>query len=197
MSKATGFRLGAIHWAAVLCCLGMNPGQTSAADFQARWSELPSLLTGYQVQIPLQGGAVVEGELVSLRPDALVLDVSRVSGTTEYRKGFTTIPRASVTTIRASKSSSGWGRRMGAVVGQIVGLVGGAEIAAHVGRSEAAGVPLFLTVNVGATAAGYYLGRSRDKHTLEIAVEPALEGKTEAPETILPEPQLARRPPEQ
>jgi hypothetical protein len=156
--------------------------QSRAAGFQARWNELAPLLEGRELSIPLPGGAVVTGELLNVRADSLNLDIRKVSGRTDYRKGPASIPRASVVTIRATQSNGAWGRRMGVLIGQIAGLIAGGELVAHVATSERSGVPTFAAVDVGATVAGYFLGKSRDKRELEIAVVPASEAELQGAE---------------
>ena len=186
--------------AALFCCLALFAGHSRAADFQARWSELPALLSGYQVSILLPGGGVVAGQLAGVRPDALVLDVTHVSGGAQYRKGLATVPRSSVTLIRATNARGAWGRRMGVLVGQIAGLILAGEFVGHVATSEHAGVPAFFAIDVGSTVVGYYLGKRHDQHGFELTVEPpsaADAQPTQQPATVPQPPPLGRRPPEQ
>jgi hypothetical protein len=184
MKKTAGCRT--VRAAAVLCFLGALASQAVAAQFQARWEELGSILSGYDLSIPLPGGATVGGELLSVRPDCLVVDISRVSRGADYRKGPASIPRTSVTTIRASKSRGSWGKHMGVIVGQVAGILAGGEFVTHVAKSEAAGVPSFFAIDVGATVAGYYLGKSRDRHALEISIEPNPEAAVSRPAAAEP-----------
>jgi hypothetical protein len=182
MNSFTVLNFGAFRLTAALCCLGVLATGSRAAGFQARWNELAPLLEGRELSIPLQGGAVVTGELLNVRTDSLNLDIRKVSGRTEYRKGPASIPRGSVTTIRATKTQGAWGRRMGVLIGQIAGLIAGGELVAHLATTERSGVPTFVAVDVGATVAGYYLGKSRDKRELEIAVVPASEAERQGAE---------------
>src|ERR1039458_5000625 len=105
MSSFTLLGLKPFRLTAAFCCLGVLSMQSRAAEFQARWSELAPLLEGRELSIPLPGGAVVTGELLNVRADSLNLDIRKVSGRTEYRKGPASIPRASVVAIRASQSN--------------------------------------------------------------------------------------------
>jgi hypothetical protein len=172
MTATIKFAVRSLTLVAVICCLGAF-SNARAAEFQARWNELAQLLAGYEnVSVALPGGGAVTGDLLSVRDDSLNLDVRKVSGSRAFGKGPASIPRAQVTSIRATKNRGSWGRRIGVTVGLIAGLIGGAEFVAHVATSERSGVPSFFAVTVGSTVAGYYLGRSHDKHTLEIAVTP-------------------------
>ena len=65
-----------------------------------------------------------------------------------------------------------WGRRIGVIVGQVGGIVGGAEFGVHLGRSEGGGVSSFFAIDVAATVAGYYVGKTKDRHTVEIEIAP-------------------------
>ena len=139
----------AIRLAVALFCLYAIPAPGSSAAFQARWNEIATIVAGREVTIGLPGGAVVTGEVVGVRADSLALDVHRASGGATRYKGLISVPRASVTTIRATKMQSAWGRRLGVLIGQVGGAIGGGEFAAHVGGSEAAGVPSFFAIYVG------------------------------------------------
>jgi hypothetical protein len=167
--------------AAVFCFLGAIPMQ-GQSEFQARWNELAPLLVGQEVFIPLPGGGSIRGEALSVRTDSLAVDIRKVSGSQEYRKGPSSIPRAVVSTIRVTKTRGAWGRTIGVVVGQLAGIIGGGEFAAHVARSEGAGVSSFFAIDVGATVAGYFLGRARDKHTFEVKILPPSPAEVRQPE---------------
>jgi len=172
--------------AVTFCFLCALPTPGRSAAFQARWNELASLVAGQEATIPLPGGGVVTGEVVSVRADSLALDVHKVSGGKERYAGLVSIPRTSVTTLRATKMRGSWGRRIGVLVGQVGGIVGGAEFAVHVGRSEAGGVSSFFAIDVGATVAGYYVGKAKDRHTVEIEIvpDPPAENRTAEPRPI-------------
>lgn len=200
MTNITSSGSKAIRLAAALCCLCAisTPGRSAA--FQARWNEIASLAAGQEATIPLPGGAVVTGDIVSVRADSLVLDVHRSFGGKDRYKGLVSIPRGSVTAFRATKMQGSWGRRIGVFVGQLSGLVLGGEFVGHVANSEAAGVPSFLAIDVGATLAGYFAGKVRDRRIVEIEVlpEPPSDGRTAEPRPSAslfaePVPMLRRR----
>jgi len=144
---------------------GIFPATAATPPAEIRWNELAPLIVGHHVSIPLLGGGIVEGEALSLRDDSLVLDISKTSDASRYPKGQTPIPRASVTEIRMAERRGTGGRILGSVVGALVGMVAGAEIAAHGTRSEAAVVSTFTATAVALTIGGYYAGRSADRHT--------------------------------
>lgn len=144
--------------------LGIFPAIAATPPADIRWTELAALIVGYHVSIPLPGGGIVEGEALSVRDDSLVLDITKTSGPARYPKGQSPIPRASVTEVRLVERRGTGGRILGSAVGALVGVVAGAEIAVHGTHSEAAVVSTFTATAVACTVAGYYAGRSADRH---------------------------------
>ena len=144
----------------------------STGPAEVRWNELAGLLVGHQVSVPLAGGVVVEGETLSVREEALMLDIRKTSDSSRYPKGQTPIPRASITEVRIVEHRGSGGRILGTVVGALVGMVVGGEIAAHGANSEAATVLTFTASAVACTVAGYYIGRSADRHSTWLRIAP-------------------------
>ena len=140
---------------------------------EIRWNEMAALIVGHRVSIPLPGGGLVEGEALSVRDDSLVLDIGKTSDPIRYPKGQTPVPRASVTEVRLAERRGTGGRILGTAVGALAGIVAGAEIAVHGTQSEAAGVSAFTATAVAFTVAGYYAGRSADRHTRLLRIAPA------------------------
>ena len=152
---------------------GVFPAAAATPPSEIRWNELAPLVVGHHVSISLPGGAFVEGEALSVRDDSLVVDIGKTSRAGQYRKGQSPIPRASVTEVRVTERRSTGGRIIGTAVGGLIGMVAGGEIAAHGARSEGAAASTFTAVAVVGTVAGYFIGRSADRHTrlLRIAAE--------------------------
>ncbi len=154
----------------LLCVPCLMLAQTTAQPAEIHWNELATLIAGQQVTIPLPGGGAVAGEVLSVRDDSLMLDVSRTSDPTRYPKGQTAIPRAGLAQIRLIEHRSNGGRVLGSVVGALLGIVAGAEIAVHGADSDAAGVATFSAVAVGVTVGGYFAGRTLDRRTRTLRV---------------------------
>jgi hypothetical protein len=153
--------------------LGILPAVAATPPAEIRWNELAALIVGHRVSIPLPGGGLVEGEALSVRDDSLVLDIGKTSDASRYPKGQTPVPRASVSEVRLAERRSTGGRILGTAVGALAGIVGGAEIAVHGTHSESAGVSAFTSTAVALTVAGYYAGRSVDRHTRLLRIAPA------------------------
>lgn len=149
------------------------PATAATPPAEIRWNELAALIVGHHVSIPLPGGGSVEGEALSVRDDSLVLDIGKTSDPGRYPKGQTPIPRASVTEVRLVERRGSGGRILGTVVGALGGMVAGGEIAAHGTRSEGAVVSTFTATAVAGTVAGYFAGRSADRHTRLLRIAPA------------------------
>jgi hypothetical protein len=146
--------------------------KAGTAPGEIRWNELAALIVGHDVALPLAGGVVVEGEALSVRDDALMLDVRRSSDRSRYPNGQTPIARTLVTEVRLMERPGTGGRVLGTVVGALVGLVAGAEIAVHGTHSEAAGVTTFSAAAVACTVGGYYAGRSVDRNSRLLRIAP-------------------------
>jgi hypothetical protein len=156
--------------------LALFRANASAGPVEVRWNELATLLVGHHVSIPLAGGVVVEGETLSVRDESLMLDIWKTSDSSRYPKGQAPIPRASITVVRIMEQRGSGGRILGTIVGAIVGMVAGGEIAAHGANSEAAGIITFTASAVACTVAGYYAGRSSDRHSTWLRIAPQSAG---------------------
>jgi hypothetical protein len=154
--------------------VGLFRADASTEPAEIQWNELATLIVGHHVSIPLAGGVVVEGDALSVRDQALMLDIGRTSDSRQYPKGQTAIPRASVTEVRLAEHRGSGGRILGTVVGALVGMVVGGEIAVHGTNSEGAGISTFTASAVACTVAGYYAGRSADRHSRLLRIAPQL-----------------------
>ena len=139
---------------------------------ELKWSELAPVIAGHSVELIAPGGARVQGEVISVRDDALLLDVSHSSDTNAYPKGSASIPRASVNELTVERSRGSAGKNLGTIIGVITGVIGGAYIAGTTTDSAGAGIPLFIALASVITVAGYYIGKSADKKTTIIRVVP-------------------------
>ena len=144
----------------------------STGVLELRWSELAPLLQGTRVDITLTDGTMLHGEILALRDDGLVMDVSSSSKETTYRRGSGMVPRVAVSLIRLERSRGAWGRHLGTVIGVLSGVVIGAYVTGRAADSASLGIPLFLSVASGITVAGYYGGRRLDRRVTTIRVMP-------------------------
>jgi hypothetical protein len=152
--------------------LGIFPA-SAATPAEIRWNELAALIVGHRVSIPLPGGAVVEGEALSVRDDALMLDIGKASDSSRYPRGQTPLPRVSVTEIRVAEHRGIGGRILGSAIGALAGMGAGAEIAVHGTHSVGAGVSAFTATAIACTVGGFFAGRGADRHTRLLRIVPA------------------------
>jgi hypothetical protein len=137
---------------------------------ELRWNELAPLIVGHRVEVILTEGPKVRGEIIAVREDALVLDVtSRVKG---YEKGNASLPRTSISLVKVERTRGSWGRTMGTVVGVMSGVVLGSYVVAKTSGPFGAAVPVFLGTASAVSIAGYFTGREIDRRATLIRVMP-------------------------
>ncbi len=143
----------------------------SAADLQLKWSDLAETLRDQDVQLVLPGGGMVRGTAVTVREDALILDVRQTSDRKAYPKGQATIPRTSVSVVNLRRTKGSVGRTVGKTLGVLGGLIVTGEIIGHGGiDSEGAAIAIILGVTTAATVGGHYLGKAMDERLTVIRV---------------------------
>jgi hypothetical protein len=148
-----------------------QPSETSR-PLELKWGELAPVIQGHHVELALSEGRTVSGEVIVVRDDALVLDVSRSSDVRAFPNGNGTVPRTAIAFITLSRSRGSSGRTLGTVVGVLAGVVVGGYLAGTSTDSAGAGIPLFLATASGITVAGYYGGKQLDKEVTRIRVIP-------------------------
>ncbi len=137
------------------------------------WSEVSSAVAGATIELALPTGTTIRGKLLEVEPEGLTLNVGKTSNSKDVAKGQASIPRASVSTIKARKCGVKWRMILG--VGVPAGLLGaaGASINAQsptVKGPDAAGV--ILGIGAGSAIAGYFAGRHFDCRVTYLSVIP-------------------------
>ena len=156
----------------VLALVGQQSGIAAANPLELRWNELAPLISGKAVDLTVPGGARLRGEVVTIREDALLLDLKQSSDLKAFPKGNAVVPRASVSTLSVTRERGKWGRRMGTTVGTLAGLSVGGYTAAKSDQSAGATLAIFTVIAAGVIVGGYYLGRSLDTRKTQIHVTP-------------------------
>ncbi len=67
--------------------------QAESQPVELKWSELGALITGHTVEFTTKEGVKLSGDVVSVRPDALVLEAKRTSNAKLFPKGGATVPQ--------------------------------------------------------------------------------------------------------
>jgi len=145
---------------------------------QISWDELANFVVEQRVSFTLPDRARLEGEVLAVRPDSLVLDVQKARHTKAYPRGQTEVPRSSITDIQVIRHQSSAGRIVGGILGAIGGFfaTGGLAVATD---SAAAILPGLLLILPASAVAGYYAGKLADRRVTHLAIR----GGTSAPGT--------------
>jgi len=144
--------LAAVMWA-----------QAQPPPERVSWNRTPEVLNGKLVLIKLTGGTRIEGGWVSVTPSTFTMRIEKTSNKREVQKGLQTIPRSSISEVRARKR-----RVRGRVIGTLAGFYGIATIGAVAsGSMEALQGPTGLAA-VGGAVAGFLIGKSFDHTSHEI-----------------------------
>lgn len=143
-----------------------------AATLQARpamslkWDELNEAIATKDVIVDLKDGSSVKGEVDSVGPTALQVNVAK--------KGPVSISRDSIASLRLIKLGKK-GRSWGLAGGVLFGLAGGVALlldAGWYGARRPAEESLGVAVMVGFPFAGYFIGKSFDRQKIRITVLP-------------------------
>jgi hypothetical protein len=111
----------------------------------------------------LPDGATIEGNLLRVTADAMVLAITKTSNRSAHPKGEASVPRESVSTLEVRSPGWKW-RIIGALipVGIAFGIIAGALHAGNGELEPAIGGVAGLTIMAGAPL-GYFAGRSKDR----------------------------------
>lgn len=148
-----------------------DPAATSGA-LELRWNELAPVISGRTITVVAPGGATLTGEVMTVRDDALLLEIKKSSNRAAYPGPSASIPREAVTQLTLERRRGSWGRNMGTIIGVLTGVVVGGYVAGTTADSAGTGIPIFLAIASGITVGGYYVGRAADTQTTVIRVVP-------------------------
>ncbi len=152
----------------------------SAAEKQLeiRWRALElflienDLIGRGRVMLVLPDSAIVEGRIVGVGKEDLVVTISKTSDSAAHAKGRVSIPRNSVTTIRLTRKQGPW-RGVGLLGGIVGGLTAATGYAlAHDEGASGTERAAFLAMLVGPGVGVYFAGRHFDRKTFVLRVLP-------------------------
>jgi hypothetical protein len=152
--------------------VGQSTGVAAPRPLELKWSELSSTILGRTVQLTLPEGATVSGEVIVVREESLVVNVRKTSDRKAVPKGNAPIPRASVTLLSMTESRGHWGRKVGARLGTLSGVLAGAYVVAKTEPSGGADLAIFGAITAAGMLGGYFIGRSADARATLIRVVP-------------------------
>jgi len=153
-----------------LLCVAQQAVLAESKPLEMHWNELAPLIAGQHVSLVLNDGITVKGEVIALREEAILLDVS--SATKGYPKGNGSVPRTALAQINLERHRGAWGRTMGTVLGILTGLTVGGYVAATAANSAGTGIPTFLGIAGAISVGGYYAGKALDRRVTHIHIVP-------------------------
>jgi hypothetical protein len=154
----------------LLIMLGWATPRAGAANKEQRqttWEGLAAIV-GKKVRVVMPDGARIEGKATAVEVDALVVEIRKTTNQAAYPEGKFLVPRATLRAVDVDRPTV-HGRIVGVVVGGGIGVLLGV-LAKKVGV-EALQVT-FGAGAVGVPAAGYFMGRAADRHTITYVVAP-------------------------
>ena len=167
---------------AVLMALGMLAPEAAFAQpapsgkskqVEITWDELAGFVVEKKISTVLPDGVRLQGEVLAVRPESLVLDVQKSSRKKLYPLGQTEVPRSSVSLVLVIRERSAAMRIVGGILGGIGGLFATSGIAVAT-DSVAVVLPGLLCIIPGSAVAGYYAGKLADRYITRIAIRPAV-----------------------
>ncbi len=144
-------------------------GRPSGEQVELHWRELGPVIAQGRVTTVLPDGTALQGLLLAVNEDALVLDVKKSSDKKAHPKGRTSILRDQITTLSLRETKGIVGRTALTLAG-ILGT-GGLTGPLLASESRTAGAVVLGAV-IGGGVGGYYLGRRIDHKTTLIRILP-------------------------
>ena len=142
---------------------------------ELRWGELSPLIVDQRVRLHLPEDVTLQGKVLSVRDDGLVVDVKKTSNKKAYPKGQSLIPRADVWLIGLRKRGAKYraifttgGIVVGAGIGLAVALATG-RVSLWGGTAKSEIGALGLGSGLGG-ALGYIIGNKFDTQFIPIRV---------------------------
>ncbi len=147
-------------------------------QLEIAWDELAPLVVDKHIATVLPDGAKLEGDVLAVRPEALVLDVQKSSRKKLHPLGQTEIARPDVREVRVIRHTGAAFRLLGGIMGGIGGAFAAGGLA-YASNAAAAVFPAFLLLIPLSATAGYYAGKLADRRITRISIRPAPAGGEE------------------
>jgi hypothetical protein len=139
-----------------LVLLMVSAPRLDARPTQVRrtWDELSRMIPGMNIRLALPDTTLIRGQVLDVRPDALVIDVRRTSNERLHAKGRTAIPRADVSTIELFPRRSPRARPNAGAIGAGIGGVAVSPLLFYLGETEKISGLAAAAIFIGAVAGG-------------------------------------------
>jgi hypothetical protein len=136
-----------------------------------QWRDLDRLTKGRRIALQLPSGIKLQGDVVSINTDELVLDVCKTSNKQAYPKGRAIVPRPEVTRLNIIRTRHTW-RVVGTAIGAGIGTAVAVPVAIYGGNEGVIEPGMVVLAAAVPTAVGYLLGWAGDRNVMHIVVEP-------------------------
>jgi len=140
-------------------------------QYRLQWGDLAGMIAAQKVSMVLPDAAHLQGRVLAVEPEALVLDITKTSDRRAHPKGHASIPRASVSVLRLTKP----GGHVWQIVGGTLGTIGGMALGTLVvlaADGEDTAIGLGAGIAVAGGVAGWWGGRVSDRRVIVITVVP-------------------------
>lgn len=137
------------------------------APLRVAWNETPLAFAGKRVIVDLNNGTRIQGSWATVADDVFTMRVEKTSRSADVAKGAQTLSRSSIKRIRIENR-----RVRGRVIGTLAGFYAVAGIASAAYRSSEALQGGWGIAAIAGGVLGYYTGRSIDRSTREVLLEP-------------------------
>jgi len=141
-------------------------------QYRLQWGDLAGMITAQKVSMVLPDAARLQGKVLAVEPETLVLDITKTSDRRAHPKGRASIPRASVSVLRLTRPGGHVWQIVGGILGSFGGLFAGALAAGYSGGDEVAVLAAGLGGAVAGGVAGWWGGRVSDRKVIVITVVP-------------------------
>jgi hypothetical protein len=141
-------------------------------QYRLQWGDLAGMITAQKLSMVLPDAARLQGKVLAVEPEALLLNITKTSDRRAHPKGRASIPRASVSVLRLTKPGGHVGQIVGGILGSLGGLFAGALLAWRANADEAAAGVAIVGGAVAGGVAGWWGGRVSDRKVTVITVVP-------------------------
>jgi hypothetical protein len=165
-------RFIAVLMSVVMLTVSTQSLLASAIHRRSTWDELSRTMQGTYIRMVLPDTTVIKGQVLDVRPDALVVDVRRTSNSRLHPKGPTGIPRSDVSTIELylrRPPAPGAGPDPGAI-GAGLGGVAVSPLLLYLGEADKISGWAALAISIGAAAGGAMLAKRLHDSPSEVVI---------------------------
>lgn len=141
---------------------------------EMHWSDLTPFIGDHSVALTLPDGARIEGRVIAVEPQTLVIDVRKTTDSQAHAKGCQSIPRDQAKSLVVNRPTKRWrivGTSAGAVAGLPLGGVAAIETDGFLSKGNG-GIGVFVAVLAGMTAGGFLIGWAADRRKTTVTIIP-------------------------